>query len=274
MIEIMHIAQISDSHVKKKGTLLFGKVDTYGLLEAAVERIERLDPLPDILLHTGDLANDGEPGDYVAIAELLGRFSMPVLPILGNHDRREPARAALSFLPHVPESGCFRYVVEDYPVRIVALDTLVEGKAGGKLGSEQLRWLDATLAARPEVPTLVMLHHPPFATGISYMDSIGLADAAAFSAVISQHGQIMRIVAGHVHRPISTCFAGTVAMTAPGTAHQIGFNLSADDEAPWTLEPPGFLVHRFEGGALVSHTAGIAAHAWHSYNADHSTAET
>jgi 3',5'-cyclic AMP phosphodiesterase CpdA len=149
-------------------------------------------------------------------------------------------------------------VIEDYPVRIVALDTLVPGEGGGALRSERLRWLDHVLSGAQDRPTLVLMHHPPFPTGIRRMDQSGLADSAAFAEIIRGHPQIERILCGHLHRAIETRFAGTVAGTAPSTAHQIVLDLRPEARLSFAFEPPGYQLHCWrEGVGLVTHTAAI-----------------
>ena len=64
----------------------------------------------------------------------------------------------------------------------------------------------------------------------------------------------------HLHRTIVRRFGGTLAMTAPSTAHQIAFDLAADAPAAWRAEPPGFVVHAWHGGALVSHVVASGDH--------------
>ena len=68
-------------------------------------------------------------------------------------------------------------------------------------------------------PTLILMHHPPFRTGIASMDRMGLRGSAEFAEIIRRHPQVERICCGHVHRAIDRRFAGTVAGTAPSTAH-------------------------------------------------------
>jgi Icc protein len=70
------------------------------------------------------------------------------------------------------------------------------------------------------------MHHPPFATGITHMDNFGLDNAAELAEIVVRHPQVERILCGHLHRTIDRRFAGTVAGTAPSTAHQIRLNLS------------------------------------------------
>jgi 3',5'-cyclic-AMP phosphodiesterase len=252
----MLIAQISDSHLRARGVRLFGAVDTYGALTRAVDAILGLDPRPDAVIHTGDLVNDGDEADHAALAELIARLPMPFCAVPGNHDRRELLREALAATGRVAPEGPLTVCADVGPVRLVGLDTLVEGEAGGRIGADQLSWLDSVLADAPDRPILVFLHHPPFATGIGFMDRIMLADHERLAGVIGRHPQVGLVACGHVHRMIQTRFAGTIAMIAPGVAHQVVLDLRADAPARWIAEPPAMLLHRWTPQAgFVSHLA-------------------
>ncbi len=103
---------------------------------------------------------------------------------------------------------------------------------------------------------MVLMHHPPFATGIAHMDQYGLRDTAAFAEIVSRNRQIERILCGHLHRAIDRRFAGTVAGTAPSTAHQVSLDLEPQAPLQFVFEPPGYQLHLWrEGMGLVSHTA-------------------
>lgn len=260
----MIVAQLSDPHIVEPGKSPrtpkgFGPVDTAAFLSRAVDAVNRFDPLPDVAVITGDLVDRGEPAEYEHLRQLLGPLRMPVFVIPGNHDAREPLRAAFAVDGYLPADGFVQYAVEDYPVRFVALDTLVAGQHHGELCTASLQWLDQTLAAAPGRPTLVMMHHPPFATGIAYMDKYGFENPGALAAVIARHPQVERILCGHLHRSIDRRFAGTVAGTAPSTAHQIALNLLPDAPLRFRFEPPGYQLHLWrEDSGLVTHTAVIA----------------
>ena len=252
----MIIAQLSDPHVVLPGEMLYGRVETAGLLARAAAGLNLLDPLPDIVVITGDLVDKGEPAEYDHLRRLLAPLKMPVFVIPGNHDAREPMRAAFGEAGYLPSAGFLQYVVDDYPVRLVALDTLVPGEGGGELCSDRLAWLDRTLSAEPQRPTVVLMHHPPFLTGIERMDRAGLRGTDAFAAVVARHSQIERILCGHLHRAIDRRFAGTVAGTAPSTAHQICFDIRSGAPLGFVFEPPGYQLHLWrDGNGLVSHTA-------------------
>jgi 3',5'-cyclic AMP phosphodiesterase CpdA len=138
------------------------------------------------------------------------------------------------------------------------MDTLVPGEDGGALSAARLGWLDALLAEQHRRPTVLFLHHPPFATGIGFMDRIGLADADALKSVVARHPQIERLLSGHLHRAIQVRCAGTLASTAPSTMFQIALDLTPDGPPAFTLEPPGFQLHLWhEDTGLISHTVPV-----------------
>ena len=266
----MILAQLSDTHIVAAGKLFRcpmqgtapnaararREFDTAPYLARAVATLNALVPRPDIAIVTGDLVDHGEPEEYEQLRHLLTRLSMPVFVIPGNHDAREPLREAFRGARYLPVAGYLQYAIEDYPLRLVALDTLVPGKDVGMLCAERLGWLDATLAAQPDRPTVILMHHPPFATGITYMDNYGLDNAAGLAEIVARHPQVERILCGHLHRAIDRRFAGTVAGTAPSTAHQIRLNLVADAQISFIFEPPGYQLHVWhQDSGLVTHTA-------------------
>lgn len=257
------VAQLSDMHIKTKGGLSYRVVDTAAMLRAAIAHLLGLAQRPHIVVFTGDLTDFGRPEEYNELRELLAPLPMPYYLVPGNHDDRAGLRAAF------PEHACLRqsedfvqYAVEDHPLRLVAIDTLVPGEGRGELCASRLAWLDATLAARPEQPTLVLMHHPPFATLIGHMDRIGLSGSDALAAVIRRHPQVERILCGHLHRPIEVRFAGTIACTAPSPAHQVALDLDVEAPSRFVMEPPGYRIHAWTPQAgVVSHTAFVGTFA-------------
>ena len=140
-----------------------------------------MEPRPDLLLATGDIADNGDDAvSYARLKEAIADLPFPVYPALGNHDSRA------AFLADFPDSrspdGFLQYAIEDLPVRILVLDTLEDGRHGGGFCETRAAWLRARLAEAPERPTLIVLHHPPIETGLSWMTENprrGLGEAAA-----------------------------------------------------------------------------------------------
>jgi 3',5'-cyclic AMP phosphodiesterase CpdA len=167
----------------------------------------------------------------------------------------------------VPAGGeRFDGVVEG-PVWVVAIDTARPPADGGTLDPDQLDWLDATLVLAAPSPVVIVMHHPPFATGLIEMDAIGLESTAAarLAEIVARHPTVERVCAGHVHRATSRRWAGTVAATVPGVAHSIAYDVQGGALA-WSLEPPavGLLSWGPELG-LVAHQLAIGTYPPHPY---------
>lgn len=255
----MLIAQITDTHIKLPGKLAYRRVDTAAMLAACVQSLLRLDPVPDLLVVTGDLADLGMPEEYAHLRSLLAPLPMPIVVVPGNHDAREALRQAFGAAAYLPASGFLHFAIDAYPLRILGLDTLLPGEGGGEMCAERLAWLDAQLAAAPRAPTLLLMHHPPFLTGIGHMDRIGLQGRAEFATILARHPQVQAVLCGHLHRTIHACVGGRPALTCPSTAHQVALDLRDDAPSCFRLEPPGFMLHLWRDGALASHVARIGA---------------
>lgn len=254
----MIIAQISDLHVMPRGKLAYGRVDTAAMLAEAVAHVNRLRPVPDIILVSGDLADHGDSDAYAQCRALLADLPAPFFVIPGNHDRTDTFRAAFADHAYLPErSEFFQYAIEDFPVRLVAIDSRLPGEVRGRLCADRLGWLDDTLGRRPNAPTILMMHHAPFRTGLRHFDAVSLEEPEALEAIVRRHKQIERIVCGHVHRATQIRFGGTIASSCPATAHQLTLDLRADTEESFCLEPPGFQVHRWNGERLYSYTVTV-----------------
>jgi len=253
----MLICQLTDLHVRPAGKPANRLAETNMFTERAFRAVARFTPRPDMVVITGDLTECGLDAEYANLNHLLHKFlPMPVFVIPGNHDRRGNLREGLKHLPGVTADRHYvQYAVDGYPVRLVMLDTVVPGAGHGELRADQLQFLDHTLAAVPDKPTIVAMHHPPFACGIAHMDRINLRNAPEFVAVIARHRQVERIICGHHHRPIVARVAHTIASIAPSIAHQVEMTLDPHDRGAFVFEPPAFQLHRWSAAdGIVSHT--------------------
>lgn len=255
----MILVQLTDLHVRPHGMTAVRALESNMLTERALRAVRGLRSQPDAIVISGDLTENGLEAEYAELAEQLTRIiSVPVYMIPGNHDRRLNLKQSLALFPGVNDHDDFvQYTVEDLPVRLVMLDTVVPGASHGLLCAARLEWLENTLAATREKPTIVVMHHPPFDCGIRHMDRIKLRNVDEFTAVIARHPQVKRILCGHNHRPVTAQVAHAIASIAPSVAAQVEFDLT-DDPGQWNLEPAGFQVHlTVQGGGIVSHTVYV-----------------
>ncbi len=255
MKNLFTIAQITDLHVGRVIPFPSGQVSLYDQLVKTVESVNRLDPLPDILVVSGDLANHGNEDDYRRVHALFKTLKMPYYIVVGNHDQRSSLRTIFSEHAYMKTGTEFiQYVIEDFPVRIVALDTLAVGSHRGLLDPERLEWLDRTLAGNLQKPTVIFMHHPPFETGMPYPDSLGMDGKEKLAAIIEKYHNIEAVISGHTHREAALRWHGTVAYTTPSSSFSYKLEFHDVDDLDPLLEPPAYRVFRWDPDVgLVSH---------------------
>lgn len=249
----MLIAQITDLHLLEQGRLAYDVVDPMVNARVTIQSIASLAMRPDMLVLTGDLADQGKAEAYDWLDRELAQIDIPAYVIPGNHDLRVPMRQAFGHHGYLPEDGFLQYVVEAGPVRLIALDTVIEHETGGRLCAARCRWLAARLAEDRRTPTVIMMHHQPFLTG-SHFDTIGIEGRDALETVVAGAPNIDRVICGHMHRDVAVGWANTIVSVCPSTAFQ--FDLDQADPTTFRVraEPPGYQLHhwRAETGLVTS----------------------
>jgi len=255
------IAQISDLHIKRPGSLAYGRVDTAKALERCVAALNEFSPAPDFVVISGDLADTPTAAEYEYLKRLLTPLKLPFASVPGNHDSRELMRAAFPSARYAVASGPLNQEIEVGGLDLLLLDSSVHGKPHGELDGLTLRWLDATLVASPDRPALLFLHHPPFRAGIWHMDRQNLVNASDLAAIVRRHPRVQLIGTGHIHRAALTMFAGVPTTICPAPNHAVDLDLAELREPSFKVEPPAFHLHTWfpgEGfGAVVTHQVPI-----------------
>ena len=236
------IAHVSDTH--------FGNAvqDPATRAAAVMDHLLAMEPRPDLLLVSGDVADHGLPEEYAEARAWLDRWPGPSLVCPGNHDIRSAYVVGLG-----REA---RTVGEVAGLRFVGLDSLIDQVGGervdeGLLGDDQLDWLDGRLRAS-SAPTFVVLHHPPTTIGISLMDPIRLLDGDALAAVIDRHPHVVATLVGHAHTMAATTFAGRPLLVGGGVVSTV--SLDAEDlPLVWYDAPPSLALHLVADGRVTTH---------------------
>lgn len=252
----MIIAQISDTHIvpKDQEWKSLPKTQVANRLKLVVENLNRLNPKPDVVLLTGDAIDDAGLEGYEHLKEILQPLTMPLYIIPGNHDNREDMRKSFSYESYMPRSGFIQYVIEEYPVRLIALDTVIPGEGYGTLCSERIQWLSKTLHQNTEKPTLLFMHHPHIKIGQKLLDSVRCHTPDDFERLIQSFSNIIGIISGHYHKSCATIFGGTLCFVGPSVA-PVHYFEKASDEVTKTIElvRPSFVLHKWtEDYKLIS----------------------
>ena len=257
----MLIAHLSDPHVRPRGDLYQGVVDSNAMFEAAVDQLNGLFPRPDIVILSGDLVNDGTAAEYGVARETLGKIKQPLLLIPGNHDNPNVIRLCFADHSYLPQSGPMHFVADTYgPVRIIGLDVTVPGQHHGDMDDDAVRWLETALGCEPSRPTIIMMHQPPFESGIPYIDIYCCRRGNRLADIVSRFPAVERILCGHIHRFMQLRFGGTMLCTAPSTTTAIALRPWPEAQAASFVEPPALLLHRWAANTgLVTHWVPIGS---------------
>lgn len=252
----MLIAQVTDIHLgfEPDNPSEFNRKR----LDQVIRQLSAMNPRPDMLLATGDLVDRGDSDSYRRLRNALDGCPFPVWFCLGNHDDRTNF---IAWYPEIPTAdGFVQYEVLTDSLRILFLDTLEEGRHGGAFCEVRASWLQCRLAEKRDVPTIIVMHHPPVEVGVDWMNTHPDEPwVRRFAETISGHGQIHGIICGHLHRPITVGWQGTTISICASTAPQVALDLAPiDPENPdgrpmIIADPPAFALHRWNGEHLVTH---------------------
>jgi 3',5'-cyclic AMP phosphodiesterase CpdA len=257
----MLIAQITDIHLgfEPDNPAEFNRQR----LDKILRKLCSMTPLPDMIICTGDLTENGDSRSYKQLKEALAGAPCETYLCIGNHDDRDNF---LDIFPETPSTdGFIQYVIDKGTFIVVVLDTVETGEHGGAFCDQRASWLSQTLDACSDRPVIIALHHPPARHGIEWMDVEPDAEwIKRLSGVLKNRSNIRAMLAGHVHRPFTTMFENHLLTVTGSSAPQVALDLAAidpsdpDDRPMIVAEEPGYSLHHWTGDALVTffQTAG------------------
>ena len=214
------VAHVSDTHLLAANARQYGVVDPEAGLRLALDRLTRVDPVPQALVFTGDLADRAEPAAYARLRELVEPVAESLgaitVWVMGNHDERQPFAQSL----FAEDGDAAQDRVHDVDgLRVVALDTTVPGYHHGDLTEDQLAWLADVLATPAPHGTLLAMHHPPLPIPMMpAAEIIELADQHLLAEVVSGT-DVRGILGGHFHYSTYSTFAGVPVSVAAATCY-------------------------------------------------------
>ncbi|MGL4858208.1 MAG: 3',5'-cyclic-AMP phosphodiesterase [Enterobacteriaceae bacterium] len=229
--ETIKVLQLTDTHLfATKQEILLG-VNTYHSYNAVLQAIVRQQEQYDLVVATGDLAQDHSPAAYQHFAEGIRHLQMPCVWLPGNHDF-QPVMAQTFASCGI--SPCKQVLLGRY-WQLILLDSQVHGVAHGELSDYQLEWLQRCLDQYPERQVLLLLHHHPVAAGCSWLDQLGLRNGHMLAEVVKRYPQIRALLCGHIHQELDMQWHGARLLAAPSTCIQFkphSTNFSLDRVAP------------------------------------------
>jgi 3',5'-cyclic-AMP phosphodiesterase len=206
----MQIAQITDLHLlPEKGAELYG-VDTGAALEKVIEVIINLEVKPDLIVATGDLAEDASAQTYQRLQGIISTVDTPVYVLPGNHDDVNEMQKYL-----VNEQIKFESQLEFGDWLFAFVNTKVVGESHGFISQTEMSVLEGNITKANGQPMLIALHHTP--TDVCPSKGCQLHNAQALKAIIERHPNVKAVLAGHTHTPEEEVLGECTIYTTPST---------------------------------------------------------
>lgn len=206
--------QITDTHLleTEQGHLL--GLETQYSLDCVLKTVQSENTDIDFFVVSGDLSQDGSLSSYQRLKDSLAPFKVPSFWFAGNHDEMSNMKTVSQGTEHLEN------IIRTPHWQLVLLNSQVEGAVFGNLADDQLELLERALAERPDLHTLVSLHHHPIAMESGWMDKIGVKNGEKLMAIARQHSNVKCILWGHVHQDSDRLVDGIRMLSTPSTCVQ------------------------------------------------------
>jgi 3',5'-cyclic AMP phosphodiesterase CpdA len=180
------------------------------------------------VIHTGDLSDNGSYEELRLAKMYLDELIIPYYITPGNRDcPRKLIEVFAEQLGDVPVGGPIIYLVDNFPIKLVSLDTTTPDDNLGLLNFTKVAALDKILLMNQNEPVIVFSHHPPFDFSLDGLPLIEFANEISinlFDEIVDRHSQIVALFCGHVHRPIRKSMRLFDANIAPPVCNLLNYN--------------------------------------------------
>ena len=195
-LNFIHLTDMHLTHPDRTDPNL--RVDTQKNLHIAVARIQAISPPPAFIVASGDLTNQGDVASYQLLHDMLETLAIPVIYALGNHDNRTNFRAVFAPGSNKTDAPYYHHIILD-GLHIVTLDSSIPDRVSGHICDTQFRFLEQALQDAPELPKLLVIHHPPLITETSLpWENLNQSDTDRLAQTLKGY-KLVGLLSGHIH---------------------------------------------------------------------------
>ncbi|MGZ5054051.1 MAG: 3',5'-cyclic-AMP phosphodiesterase [Methylobacter sp.] len=226
----LSILQLSDLHILATPEAKLLGVNTEHYFHACLEQAFAEKHHFDLILLTGDLAQDPCPASYQRILGSLETYQTPSICLPGNHDDYELMQQVLN----TSMVNCRKQAFLGNWL-LISLNSQIVGEPGGRLSNEELDFLENCLIENPDRYALIAVHHHFLETQSPWMDSMIIENRQEFLARIDKYPQVKVVTTGHIHQVMDVKTAARRILGAPSTCFQFtpeATEFSVSDTAP------------------------------------------
>lgn len=221
----VRLLQLTDCHIGPDESEELLGLNTNESLHDVIDHLSREQMSWDLLVTTGDIANNGGARTYQRYLDILKQSNIEFgafgwLP--GNHDSPVEMNEALASNELTKEIHIGNWL-------ILLLNTQVPGHTHGNLVEAELNLLDEALARNSDRHVLIFMHHQPVPVGCAWVDAQKVRSEYAFFKILDQYSHVKVVAWGHVHHEFSEERNKVQLLATPSTSIQ--FKSRSDDFA-------------------------------------------
>jgi Icc protein len=216
-LNILKLIQMTDLHLGPTADYQCRGFNTLDSFKTVLEAFESNSHGEEMLVFTGDLASDAQPGAYQQLNKILIQNKKRAIWLPGNHDRLSLMEEGLSDYPYLP-------VYEHEHWAVLMIDSSVPGQAGGKISNQQLSQLEEQLEQLKDKHLLVAMHHSPVSLNSQWLDEHRISNHQKLHSLLVANGNVKAVITGHIHQQHETDWQGIKVYSTPSTCFQFAEN--------------------------------------------------
>ena len=210
----LSFVQISDSHM---GFNRPANPDVNATLEAAITKINSVPDSPEFIIHTGDLSHTSKAGEFDTMDQLL-KAAKPkqIFYVPGEHDVSTDDGKQYLERYGKGTKGRGWHSFDQKGVHFMGLVNVGAQEGLGKLGAEQLEWIEQDLKGRSSSTPIIIFAHIPLWT--VYKDwGWGTEDSSQALTYVKRFGSVT-VLNGHIHQVMQKVEGNVTFHTGMSTA--------------------------------------------------------
>ncbi|MDD5115275.1 MAG: 3',5'-cyclic-AMP phosphodiesterase [Methylobacter sp.] len=242
----LSILQLSDMHILSQPDATLLGINTLYYFRACLKQALTSDQHFDLLLLTGDLAQEPCIASYQQILKCLEHYpDLPCLCLPGNHDDYDLMLQVFN----TDKVSCNKQLLLNN-WQVINLNSQIPGKPGGRLVEEELLFLEQCLKDYPALNAIIAVHHHFIKSNSKWMDTMMIENSEELLAIVRRFPQIKVLINGHIHQELEAEIGTAQVFGTPSTCFQFSpgsTQFSVDDT------PPGYrLIHLGNNGNVNS----------------------
>ena len=241
------ILQLTDLHYLAESGQTMSGVDTElsfrRVLEYAQSKLGKI----DLILVTGDLAQNPCISSYQRIVKELEKYQTRVVCLPGNHDDLSLMQQLISR----QQINCNKHLKYKH-WQVICLNSKKTGSQGGYLAPDELEYLADTLKKQTDLNTLIAVHHHPVPTKSPWMDGMMIENSDELFSLLKNHRHVKAIICGHIHQELEIQKNNLWVLGTPSTCFQfepLCTKYTLDSQQP---EPGYRVLQLFPDGSIKS----------------------